>query len=680
MQDNNSPRTLAPGTIDQVRRNIGPIDPSEALALQKKLGGEILQERSTAPSIPVKKQTSTPRRETIRASGLSSSDIAAKSAALTATSHNKSAPNVNKIVSSTVKKMKTEEELPEITPQDLKLMNKLMMNPEYDIKPNYGFFSFLLMMSKNKEKLNKSYGEYNVKKHVDHLQSFIGCIKTFIQLSPDTYKAKIATGSELKFKFLRTVGKWTMRDIKVLSIDLAERSSELSVAMMIPYVKAVYKQLITIYYIGDQQIPAIIKEIFADITIYPDSDKKKMQNLAKQGITEWLYVYNQIIKGLYPLLMRMCSSEYIEFPRFFTVKIADILKFLGLTKFDLLLPEKKKKEVPEEVKKEKQAEARKKLEENRHVAGVKDELVVTGLKILEQLFPQAGFMSLEKNPDMYPYFQPLYKFADGFNMLSPKNPLQVTIVLLKITEDLLQGCRNIEFNIKADEKLAELNDNFSEAMADWAAYREDLFDKKYGDYFRGLVNSVYSQPDYANSQYGKEVLTNIYWRTKYYFLPNFQFQQLILKKPQNDCPYKPLFMRTDYMRTVLTTIVRRIDENAEKKGAVLGVLNPWDRYSFDLSNIVSKRMDVLLGAKKQVDTSATNANLIKYTLCVISVLDWWINNPASPAYLCDSKNIYRISQKDGGPEFSAPERNDQNQLFAESVKRAIAARKNNPQK
>ena len=107
---------------------------------------------------------------------------------------------------------------------------------------------------------------------------------------------------------------------------------------------------------------------------------------------------------------------------------------------------------------------------------------------------------------------------------------------------------------------------------------------------------------------------------------------------------------------------------------MLGVLNPWDRYRFDIPNVISKRLDVLLGAKRQTDTSATNANLIKYTLCIIAVLDWWLNNPESPAYTTDSRYIYRISEKDGGPEFSVPERNDQNQLFAAAVKRAIAAR------
>ena len=39
-------RRLEPGSIDKTRRNIGPIDAREAEFMQKKLGGEVLQERS----------------------------------------------------------------------------------------------------------------------------------------------------------------------------------------------------------------------------------------------------------------------------------------------------------------------------------------------------------------------------------------------------------------------------------------------------------------------------------------------------------------------------------------------------------------------------------------------------------------------------------------------------------
>ena len=260
-------------------------------------------------------------------------------------------------------------------------------------------------------------------------------------------------------------------------------------------------------------------------------------------------------------------------------------------------------------------------------------------------------------------------------MLHPDNPLQVTIVLIRIIEDFLQGCRNVDFNIRADEKLSALQDDFNLAMSEWASYHEDLFDKKYGDYFRSYVNSLYSQKDYAKTQYGKENLNNFLWRAKFYFLPHYKFNAPILTKPSNDSRYKPLSSRTDYLRTVFTTLAKRIDDNSGSKGTVLGILNPWDRYVFDLPNVVSKRIDVLLGAKKE-DTNATNANLIKYTLCMISVLDWWINNPQSPAYTSDVEHQYRISQKDGAPEFSVPLRSDQNSLYMENLKRAIAAKKN----
>lgn len=667
-EDNSPAKVLEPGTIDRTRRNIGAIDANEALQMQKKLGGEVLKERS----MPVDTSNMPKRRSAVvsgsgvRASGKTSSDISAKSAIAGSNMSNSNSAPVS------VKKIKTDGDLPEISPRDLKLMNKVMRSAVYNIKQDHGIFNFFYDTSaKNKEKVHKNIGEYVMKRHVDRMQGFISTIKTFIQIAPDTYKAKIINETDLKFRFLRTVGNWTMKDIKILAVDLSQMSANLTIPMLKPIIRAIYRPLLTIYYIGDQNVALLIKEIYNDLSAYTSADKAKLQTLVKQATTDWLYVHDQIIKGCYPLLMRMCTSEFAPFPEFFKSRIADILKFVNISKFDLLLPDKKKKE-------EKKAEEKKdeKKEENRHVAGKKDEIVNMGIKILNQLFPQAGFNHLENHPDMYPYFQPIYNFDDGFNMLSAENPLQVTIVLIRILEDFFKGCRNIDFNIEGDEKLAALPDNLNEAMNDWSSYHEDLFDKKYGDYLREYVNTVYTQADYPNTKFGKEMVNNILWRAKYYFLPHFKFNAPVLTKPINDNKYKPFFGRTDYIRTVLTTLVTRIDQNAAEKKPVLGILNPWDRYSFDLPNPISKRIDVLLGAKRSDDvTAATNANLVKYTLSIMAVLDWWVNNSQSPAYTVDPTHIYRISEKDGGPEFSAPERTDQNQLFAAAVKKAIEAKK-----
>ena len=670
MSDQNSPkRTLEPGTLDKTRKNIGPIDASEAAQMQKILGGEVLMEKYApmdTSNMPKRKQH---YESTVRASGKTSSDISSASASYGSSSSSAFVGGKP----SGGKKVKTDEDLPEISAHELKLMDRAMMSSVYNIKPDFGLFNFLFRMSaKNKEKVQRNLGDYVIKRHIDHIQSFVSTIKTFIQISPDAYKSKIATEADLKFKFLRTVGKWQIKDLKTLALEVENAADYLTVPMLIPVTRAIYRLLLTVYYIGDQQVSLLIREIYNDLGGYSNSDKAKLQTLAKQGLTEWLYLHDQIIKGLYPLLMRMCSPEYVQFPDFFKVKIAEILKFLGISKFDLLLPEKKKKE---DKKEEKKAEEKKK--ENRHTAGEKNEVVTMGLRILDQLFPKAGFLHLENHPDLYPYFQPIYNFVDGFNVIHPENPLQVTIVLILILEDFFKGCRNINFNIEADEVLGSIPDKLDLCMSDWISYYEDLFGKRLGDYLRTYVNTLYSQRDYAQSNFGKENLNNILWRMKYFFLPHFKFNAPVLQKPINDTKYKPFYGRTDYIRTVFTTLVRRIDENSAAKRTVLGVMNPWDKYNFDLPNPVSKRIDVLLGAKREASVSAaTNATLIKYTLCVISVLDWWINNTSSPAYETDPMKLYRINAEDGAPQFSVPLRSDQNQLFAEGVKKAIEAKKN----
>ena len=658
-------KKLAPGTLEHTRQNIGPIDPAEAAKMQKVLGGEVLQERSVPvnpDSLPKSKKKN---RAVVKGSGLSSSDVSAQSG-------NANLPKMSGASGVKVgggKMMKTDDDLQEMTAHDIKMIDRLMMSEAYDLKPDRGILNiFYNLSAKNRRKLSKSYGEYKIKSNVDHLQAFISTIKTFIQISPDTYKAKIATETDLKFKFLRSVGKWTVHDIKIMGEALQENAGELTVGMMVPFVSAVYKELLTVYYIGDQKVAALIKDIYNDLTMYPKVDKNQVQNLAKQGITEWLYVVDQMVRGMYPLLMRMCGTGYETYPKFFTSQAGQILKFVGLSKFDLLIADKEKPSEKEEA-------AEKKEEEKKPLGrqmGEFDELAKSGLKVLEQLFPDAGFSALDKHPDMFPYFQPIYKFDDGFNMLSPMNGIQVLVVLLQILEDFFHGCRNIKFNISDDESLKSGSDDISTIFSEWSNYREDLFLKQYGEYLRQFVNTSYSQRDYPQTQFGKENLNNMYWRAKYYFFPSLKFSAPTLTKPQNDSKYKPLNIRVDYLKTILSTLVRRIDENQSGKRPVLGVLNPWDRYSFDVPNPVSKRLDVLLGAKRPDETtSATNANLLKYTLCIVSVLDWWVNNPGSPAYITDTSEIYRID-KDGGPGFSAPERSDQNKLFAEAVKAAAA--------
>ena len=469
--------------------------------------------------------------------------------------------------------------------------------------------------------------------------------------------AKIANGTEIKFKFLRTVAGWSMQTIKLEYINLDSYSEPLIVADLIPFVRAVYKPLITVYYYGNNKIPKLIKEIYTDEAAYPECPKEKLSNFAKQAITEWLYIDTEIIKKLYPILMRMCSDSFDYYPSFFNSKAGEILKFVGLHKFDLLLPEKPKEPAPKENKPKVTPPQK----------GIKDETVITGLKLLNQMFPEAGFDNLDNHPDMFPYFQPLFKFKDGFNLLAPDNPVQVIVVLQHIIEDCFHGCHNIKF-VETDSSKKG-TDNITSIIDEWAAYREDTFEFLYCEPLCDLVNSTYSQPDFVKSHIGKRMITDLLWQVTYHFMPNFKFEKLILEHPVDESKYRPLFHRTDYARKYLTVLINEVDRQAKTRGKCNLIENPWEHYNFDIPNEISKRLDVLLGAQNRTaNTNATNANLLKYTLCFIAVLDWFINNPESPAYSTDPMHIWRVSDTDGKPLFSVPLRTDQNKLFADAIR------------
>lgn len=653
-----------PGTLDNTRRNIGPIDEDEAKKMMKKLGGEVFAEKSA----PIDYSALPKAREySKRVVGRSASSVASQTAKTI------SIPAGGKVGFAPKEKPKRYSSLPELTSKERHLMDRIMMSEDYKIKTNLGFFNFVRRFKKNgDEQVRKGFVEYNLEKHVEHLQEFITTVKSIIQISPDTYKAKIINGSEDKFKFLKTVGSWTMRDIKKYYFELQDAADECTVPMMVPFVKEVYRNLIKIYYLGEAKISGYFKEIYNDLAKYPKFDIQKAQTLSKTGITEWFYIYSQVIKGLYPLLMRMSSSKFDYFQDFFLVQTANILSFLELTKFDILLPNKKSEKQTEEKAEEKKEETKEEKAEEKKVEK-KSDLVEAGLKLLDTLFPEAGFDRLNEMPDMFPYFQPIYQFRDGYNLLAPENPLQITVTLLRITEDIFQGCRNIVFTEENEEDVSQGSEKFSTVISEWSVYREILFERDYADQITDFVNNEYSQGDYKSTLFGKKMITSMLWQTKYNFLPYFEFEQLLLEKPKNDSQYRPMCIRVGFLLRFFTMLSKNIDA-AKGQGMVLGIQNPWDKYKFDIPNAISKRMDVLLGAKK-ADSAATNANLIKYALVVVAVLDWWVNNPSSPAYSTDATKIYRINKDDGAPAFSVPTRSDQNKLFADRVKKNIEKQK-----
>ncbi|MBQ9626793.1 MAG: hypothetical protein IJR40_06425, partial [Treponema sp.] len=324
-----------PGTLDATRKNIGAIDKEEAERMTKVLGGEIMTEKSV-PIDYSKLPKRAPSHRVVRPTNVSTSS--GKSSSSSGSSSSASNPTF----AEPKKKVTRAANLPQISSKDNAKIDRLMMSDAFAIKPNYGLFNFIKKLSKDgSEKVIPEFAEITLKAHLDHINAFITVIKSIIQFSPDTYKARVQNETELKFRFLRKVSEWSTKDAKLAYVNLETLQDTPIVADLLPFVKSIYRMLITVHYIGEPAVARSIKEIYADLLHYPNADKDKFSRLAKEAITEWMYLYTRIIKGLYPLLMRMCGTPYDEFPHFFVAQVSTILNFLGLKKFDLLLPEKK---------------------------------------------------------------------------------------------------------------------------------------------------------------------------------------------------------------------------------------------------------------------------------------------------------------------------------------------------
>ena len=551
-------------------------------------------------------------------------------------------------------------------------MEKLMMLPEYGIKTNYGIFNFLNGLRKNGyDKISDQFAEITLEAYISRLGNFQTNVLKLIAMAPQPIQEKIAQNPAPQYKMLKVIGEWSMHSLETMYKNLLRNPAGITVTTIVPITRVIYKYLLTVYFLGEQKFVDLLKKVYGEINAYPKIQKEMLIALV-QGITaDWMYVYQRIPRGMYPLLLRMCSNEYIEFSELFSKQLNKVFNFLGITKYDIVLMEK-----PGQKDEDSTADEDEVGEDEKKQAALREEFqgASTGLKVLDQLFPGAGWLSLDTMPDMYPFYQPLYHFQDGFNLISPENPLQVTIILVKIIEDLFEGCRHLMFEIDKTKShgRGEVNlapDYLSSIINDWSEYREIVFEKLYLPNLRDFVNNLYAQRDFLRNQYGKRLMANLQWHIYYNFLPYMRFEQLLLDKPSNESKIRPLPNRVSSLVDELARVISAADASANAGKEFDEISNIFAPYKFSLPNVVSQRMNVLLGSTRQKQGArATNLTLLKYTYAVASVLNWWINCKTSPAYNGAKVPVCRISDDDGRPIFSIPERDDQNLLFARSLK------------
>lgn len=660
-----------PGELDKTRKNLGFVEAEEAKKMVGVLGGEIGLEKSAPVDEKAIRRVRSARvaqnlRSGNRAVFRKGDGVDEQSTIIKTT-----APASTPTAGTTVRK----DILPRLDNKTRNKIEKLMMLPEYGIKTNYGIFNFLNGLRKNGyDRVSDQFASITLEAYISRLKNFHNNVIKLISIAPAPIQEKINRNSAPQYKMLKVIGDWSVPSLDAMCKKLMRNPSSITVSTLVPVTRLMYKFILSVFFLGEQKFVDLLKLVYGEINAYPKAQREMLIALV-QGITaDWMYVYQRIPRGMYPLLLRMCSNEFYEFSELFTKQLGKVFNFLGITKYDIVLLERPSAET------ETQSTNTGEKSENTGNGDIKSsdqeefKGATMGLKVLDQIFPGAGWLSLETFPDMYPFYQPLYHFQDGVNLISPENPLQITIILVKIIEDLFEGCRHLVFESEKNKSKSRvenvvLPDSLSTIINEWSDYREIVFEKLYLPNLRDFVNNLYAQRDFLKNQYGKRLMSNLQWHIYHNFLPYMKFEQLLLDKPSNESKVRILPTRVSILVDELARVTTAADA-AQSEGAEFEEIpNIFAPYKFSLPNVVSQRINVLLGSTRQKQGArATNLNLLKYTYAVASVLDWWINCKTSPAYSGTKIPVCRISAEDGRPIFSVPERDDQNLLFARSIK------------
>lgn len=659
MADGNRPKAVyEPGELDRTRQNIGLVDAEEAKRMIKTLGGTIGVEKSrpvdekTLPQKHSSNRVVTGKISSTPGGRPSSTEIASQAAGYAATSK----PSSPRLM------------LPNVSAKVKQTMDDMLI--DYGVKPKPVFLAALFKALRS-EKISPGFIDVQLPAHIKNIETFCDSVKIMMSHTDAATQEKIKTDNSAFYKTIRTVSSWSISEIEKQMSAISANSANVTLVQLMPLIKSVYSCLYKVYFLGENRVKETIQKLcmIASKT-FPDK-AESMQLTSRAAASAWLYLYEHTLNRLYPVLLRMTCTDIVPYPEIMKAESPRILSFLGMTKFDLVFPDKDPEPTAVET-----AEQKEKAKKDAQKQANRNQ-VIKGLKTLDALFPDAGFTVLHEMPDMFPYFQPLYQFPDGFNYLNKENPLQVVVVLLRIIEDFFMGFRNINFTPENEVNELMGDDSISHILQEWVEYREVLFEKKYCSILRDYCGNLSASMEYAGSALGKKMTSNLLWYARNQFLAGLQFDLRFLDRPEPDKLVPPLGRRVAKLKSafdyILGKAVQAYKDNPKEAmtRTDLGVQHIFSPYQFPVPNMVSRRLDVLVGGKNS--KNANIFNLIKYTNAVITVLDWWINDSESPAYAADAELIYR-RDNGGKPIFSIPTRSDQNEVFAASIKRAAAAR------
>jgi len=686
MANNDKPKAVyEPGELGKVRKKLGDIDETEAKRMAQILGGEVGTEKEPSPPAGVRRKTvemAVPGRSR-RGPGRRVETVDAAE---------------EEFFGSKYAKMKDDPaDDPAITLRisygERVKMDRYAAQFEYEIKNSLqvlvSIFSFT---SEPADHVNPRFVNLRMNDYYNKIEQLVTSTRNLLPRNNARRSERLKKASPFVFAILDTIRHWNIERIGSELARIQSHPRSVRVTEFADILRAIYKPLYILEKLDmDIHIKGAYKLLYKLIFLEnPMESKEKNQDIIRIALSSYADIRREVHYGLYPLLMKLISDRWFPYEKLFIQRRRRFMSFIAATEDEQIKPlavnpdqveNGNLEALRDDIIKEEKGEVEEEEDPNdpeviarkqREAAVIAERKAVAhSVGALETLFPKAGWDKLAEYPDLYPYFANLYDLRQGYELLSPTDPLQQIAILMHIMENICAGLRYTSFGVVSgpDGNFISLNETIGNIIANWQLYIDDSFVKEYlprlSEYCRMLEHSA----DSKNSVYGKKTLNELRWIKRLYFLPFFKFEAM------GPPPFKSqdavvIYTQTRTLRKHLTMIAAAIEMGNRKGGAEAkapcnGIDNPWAQYHFEIPNPVSKRLDALLAPGKR-----NNAVLIFFALSTVTILDNLINSESSWAYNNDSACLFRSFHGDGStPVFGVDERIDADQLFKSTLKK-----------
>ncbi len=602
------PERYNPGELDKTRANLGSLSKEEAARMAALLGGEVGVEKT---SDKMKEKYDDLKKRTEKKSQVSYKPASQFKAPKVHTGGYKS-------VSTRKRK---------ISYIDRIRMDLLAARPEHRIKTRGSIIhAYLRFISGGKDIINPNFlihGDRYFFSHIQTLQASTAKLLAFVE--PATLNIYV---NPFYRNILKSLVKWDLEYLNNEMGSLQRSPRNKNVIECSELCRLIYKPIIRLSRINIDHITSALDRLNSLILILTKFTPDEYKNLEPYYLNardKIPVVFKDVAYTCYPLLLKLSGSQFHFYKDFLKKDRRHITGFLALAKEDLISPPM---DMNAELKKQKPLgqleEILKKQEEERLMKNSiqdmeRDESEITaGIELLEKLFPEAGWKQYKEFPDLYQYFQPLYDFPRGVELIPPDDPLHQIITLADTVQELLYGFRNVNI-------LSSLGADIDEITDKWHLFIDEMIQKNYCKMLLEYARAVEKGAAQNSDSFGMRLLTDLLWYRRRFILPKQKFKTLY--KSQVITMKAPKFyLAVRKLYSLLDTLLKDFDESRDKSMVIENFAGP---FKFEIKNITAIRLKQYLNREK---VAATNENLLRYTLMILSVLDFLINSEKSITY------------------------------------------------